>query len=261
MPVTVSSEELKITKLVSSLDKLHSAPTIALRVMQLTRDEDYEMDEVARCLENDPALAALILRLINSSYYGLVDGVTSLPHALTYLGRKSLRLAVLSFGLVKSMVNGAPAQFHQMYWKRSLTMAAAARECATLIKSPEVDPDTAYAAGLLSDLGMLVLAQAKTKQYVEISSAPDHIIDLVMQERQEMSFDHMAVGSYLLKSWDMPPEVIESVANHHTYLPLSSKFQHVLLAANLLTEALWVPCFPIHAASPLGHDKSSTAGC
>jgi len=244
MQTIIANQDLALDQLLSRLDKLHSAPTIALRVMQLTRDDDFDLTEVARCLENDPALAASILRLANSSYYGLVDGVTSLPHALAYLGRKSLRLAVLSFALVKTMVNGAPAHFHQTYWKRSLTMGAAARQCAMLINSPEVDKDTAFAAGLLSDLGMLVLAQLETKRYIELSAEPDHLIDLVMREREVLGFDHMAVGARLLVRWEMPPELIEAVANHHTYLPVSPKLNHVLLVANLMTEALWTPASP-----------------
>ena len=241
MQTTLADLDQAIDQLLGRLDKLHSAPTIALRVMQLTRDEDFDMAEVAKCLENDPALAASILRLVNSSYYGLVDGVDSLPHALTYLGRKSLRLAVLSFGLVKNLVNGAPAQFHQTYWKRSLTMAAAARQCALLVNSAELDKETAFATGLLSDLGMLAIAQVETQRYIELCAEPDHLIDFVKMERQEFGFDHMAVAARLLVRWEMPTELVAAVANHHTYLPISPKLCHVLLVANLMTEALWNP--------------------
>lgn len=244
MPITEMTQDTSIDQLLLQLDKLHSSPAIALRIMELTKDDDFEFHEIALCLEHDPALAASILRLVNSSYYGLVDSATSLPHALAYLGRKSLRLAVLSFGLVKSLINGAPAQFHQMYWKRSLTMAAVARQCALLIDSNEVDRDTAYAAGLLSDLGMLAVAQVETDTYVEISNEPDHVIELVKAEREAFGFDHMAVGEKLLSNWGMPKEIIEAVASHHTYLPLSPKLNHVLLVSNLLTEALWTPASP-----------------
>ncbi len=226
------------------LDKLHSSPTIALRVMEITRNPDFQMNSVAECLELDPALSASILRLVNSSYYGLVDEVTNLRHALTYLGRRSLRLAVLSFGLVKTLVSGAPAQFHQQYWKRSLTMAAAARECAQLMDEHSVDPDTAFATGLISDLGMLAMAQLETDQYIEIAEEPDHTIDLVRREREAFGFDHMAVSRRLMTRWQLPEELVDAVGNHHTYLPASPPLNQVALIANLITEVIWTPVCP-----------------
>lgn len=226
------------------LDKLHSSPTVALRVMEITRNPDFQMNSVADCLELDPALSASILRLVNSSYYGLIDEVTNLRHALTYLGRRSLRLAVLSFGLVKTMVSGAPARFHQQYWKRSLTMAAAARECAKLLKDHNVDPDTAFATGLISDLGMLAMAQLETEKYIVIAEEPDHTIDLVQREREEFGFDHMAVSQRLMTRWELPEDLVEAVGNHHTYLPASAPLNQVALVANLITEVIWTPVCP-----------------
>ena len=226
------------------LDKLHSSPTVALRVMEITRDPDFQMEAVSECLELDPALSASILRLVNSSYYGLMDEVTNLHHALTYLGRRSLRLSVLSFGLVKTLVSGAPARFHQNYWKRSLTMAAAARECAKLLQDTRVDPDTAFATGLIADLGMLALAQLETEKYIEIAEEPDHTIDLVQRERTEFGFDHMAVSQRLMTRWQLPEELVEAVGNHHTYLPASAPLNHVALVANLITEVIWTPVCP-----------------
>ncbi len=233
-----------LDQFLNRLDKLHSSPTVALRVMELTRDPDFQMNSVAECLELDPALSASILRLVNSSYYGLIDEVTNLHHALTYLGRRSLRLAVLSFGLVKTLVSGAPAQFHQQYWKRSLTMGAAARECAKLIHNHTVDPDTAFATGLIADLGMLAMAQLETEKYIEIAEEPDHTIDLVQRERAEFGFDHMAVSQRLMSRWQLPEELVEAVGNHHTYLPASAPLNQVALVANLITEVIWTPVCP-----------------
>jgi len=174
----------------------------------------------------------------------LVDEVTNLPHALAYLGHRSLRLAVLSFGLVKTLVSGSPGQFHQCYWKRSLTMAAAARECAKLMADKKVDADTAFAAGLVSDLGMLAIAQLETEKYVEIAGDPDHTIELVKQERRVFGFDHMAVSHRLMDRWQMPEKLVKAVANHHTYLPVSAPLNHVVLVANLVTEVMWTPACP-----------------
>ncbi len=244
MPQPDAKQKFLLDQFLSRIEKLQSSPTVALRVMEITREPEFQMQAVAECLALDPALSASVLRLVNSSYYGLVDNVTSLPQALTYLGRRSLRLAVLSFGLVKTMVNGAPAQFHDYYWKRSLTMAAAARECAKLVQSDKADPDTAFTTGLIADIGMLALAQLETEKYIEVASEPDHTIDLVRREREAFGFDHMDVGRALMERWKLPEELVEAVGNHHTYMPVSAPLNHVALVANLITEVIWTPVCP-----------------
>jgi hypothetical protein len=181
---------------------------------------------------------------VNSSYYGVPRKITGLSHALNYLGRRSVRLAVLSFGLVKVLVSGAPGRLHQLYWKRSLTMAAAARRCAMLSDDPEAHPDTAFTAGLLADLGMLALAQMETEKYLEICQEPDHTMRQVQMEREAFGFDHMAVGGRLLQRWNLSQEMVDAVANHHVYLPMCPELNHTLLVANLLTDVLWNPASP-----------------
>jgi len=233
-----------LDEFLNRLDKLHSSPTIALRVMEITRNPEFEMRSVVECLELDPALSASILRLVNSSYYGLADEVCNVRHALTYLGRRSLRLAVLSFGLVKTLVDGAPAKFHQYYWKRSLTMAAAARECAKLVRGQQVDADTAFTTGLIADIGMLAFAQLETDPYVEIAGEPDHTVSLPKLERGEFGFDHMAVSQRLMTRWELPEDLVDAVGSHHTYLPISAPLNHVALVANLIAEVIWTPACP-----------------
>jgi HD-like signal output (HDOD) protein len=244
LPAQDESISLEIDQALAKLDKLHSSPLVALRVMELTRKDEFEMIDVTECLETDPALTASILRLVNSSYYGLPRKITGLNHALNYLGRRSVRLAVLSFGLVKVLVSGAPGRLHQLYWKRSLTMAAAARRCTMLSEDPEAHPDTAFTAGLLADLGMLALAQMETEKYLEICQEPDHMMRQVQMEREAFGFDHMAVGGRLLARWNLSQEMVEAVANHHVYLPMCPELNHTLLVANLLTEVLWNPASP-----------------
>lgn len=249
--ISVADQQLAedIDRELMKLDKLHSSPLVALRVMEIMRQEDYEMADLAECLENDPALTASILRLVNSSYYGAAQPITSLSHALNYLGRRSVRLAVLSFGLVKMLVSGAPARLHQEYWRRSLTMGAAARRCAMLSSDHKVNPDTAFATGLLADIGILALAQMHTKEYLEIAQDPDHTTRHVQLEREAFGFDHMAVGGRLLHKWRLPEDMVEAVTNHHIYLPMSEELNHHLLISTLLTDVLWNPAS--HYMQPL----------
>jgi len=123
-------------------------------------------------------------------------------------------------------------------------MAAAARKCAEIVGNRNAEAETAFAAGLLADLGMLVMFQLETEKYVELPFESDHLVELVKQEREVFGFDHLAVSQRLLTKWRLPAELIEAVANHHTYLPASAPLNHILLVANLLAEVLWMPHSP-----------------
>ena len=123
-------------------------------------------------------------------------------------------------------------------------MAAAARESAKLMEDHQVDSDTAFATGLIADLGMLVMAQLESDRYVAIAEEPDHTIELPKREREVFGFDHPAVSQRLMTRWQLPERLVEAVANHHTYLPISPPLNHVALVANLVTEVIWTPACP-----------------
>lgn len=235
--MTPSPQAVLMDRFIDRLDHLHTAPQIAFQVLKLLQNEDFETRRLVECLEADPALAASVLRLVNSSYFGLSRNVASLQHAVTYLGSRSLRLAVLGFGLLKQLVADAPAQLYQEYWRRSLTMAAVASRLASY--DPGLKDDEAYSAGLLADVGVLLLAQLETKSYTHLCQRVGHSTLLVESEHELYGFDHGGIGAHLLNRWNLPENLIAAVAGHHA-LPDSrqvlSLSTHV---ANLMADALW----------------------
>lgn len=233
-----------IDQLLQRLEKLHSSPAVALRILEITRDPEYDPYEVTACLERDPSLTATVLRLVNSSYYSLPQRVTEIQRAIAYLGRRSLRLTVLGFGLSKALSQGCPKEIHQIYWRRSLTLGVAARKLAERTGDKSVQPEAAFASGLLADLGMLVLAQLETEKYLPICQAPDHFVTQVVNEREAFGFTHVEVGTRLMQSWNLPEELIEAASHHHKSPVDAQPLSHVLKAANLLCEVLWTTDSP-----------------
>jgi putative nucleotidyltransferase with HDIG domain len=239
-----SDSHQAIAQLLQRLEKLHSSPAVALRVLEITRDPDFDPMEVKACLERDPSLAATVLRLVNSSYYSLPLKVTEIQRAIAYLGRRSLRLTILGFGLTKALAEGCPKAIHQQYWRRSITLAVAARKLAERTSDRGVNPDAAFAAGLLADLGMLVLAQLEPSKYLPLCESDDHVVTQLVNEREVFGFTHVDVGVQLLKSWQLPEEMIEAVEHHHKSPVDAQPLSHVLKAANLLSEVLWTADSP-----------------
>lgn len=227
-----------IDRLLDGVERLHTSPAVAQKVLSLTSDPYFEVPEIVDCLEKDPALAASILRLINSSHFGLSNKVSSIQFAVTYLGRHSLRLAVLSFGLVDGLMRAAPATLFDDYWRRALTMALASRLC---FEQDGGQQDVAFSAGLFADLGVLVFAQTDPKGYTSAYLRHDHHGQLVRIEREMFGFDHAAVSARLLARWAFPPELTEAVANHQCESAEGGRLGLAVFAASLLAEVLWVP--------------------
>ena len=244
MSASDCNQTLAIDQLLRKLEKLHSSPAVALKILEITRNPDFDANEVTACLERDPSLTAAVLRLVNSSYYSLPYRVTEIQRAIAYLGQRSLRLTVLGFGLTKALVHGCPKEIHQQYWRRSLTLGVAARKLAQRKANPAVSPDAAFAAGLVADLGMLVLAQLETEKYLPVCDAHDHVVTQLVMERDIFGFTHVDVGTRLMETWALPAELIEAVSHHHKSPVDAQPLSHVLKAANLLAEVLWTADSP-----------------
>lgn len=227
---------------IDRVERLHSSPHVAFQILRLLQDENVEVYQLAECLEADPALASNVLRLVNSSYFGLARNVGSLQHAVTFMGIRSLRLAVLSFGLLQQLVRDTPARVYGDFWRRSLTKASVASRLA--VKRREVAGDEAYSAGLLADVGVLLLAQLDTERYVRLYDKLGHSVLLMETERERYGYDHGQLGARLLDRWNLPPALTGAVAGHHQQPASGDALAMVLYAAGLMADALWTPDSP-----------------
>ena len=187
-------------------DNLPSLPAVALEVLRLSQDEDATLDDMAGCLSRDPALAAKLLKLANSSLFGGGKSVTTLQRATMLLGMKTVKLMALSFSLAGSLPKkGQQGSFSfGEYWHRSLVTAIAARSIARLTRSQQ--GDEAFLCGLFAHFGKLVLSRCLPENYepivAEVGGWPT-----VALEEQRLGFSSTDVCASLLKGWDLP-EVI-----------------------------------------------------
>jgi len=223
--------------LIDRVEQLHSSPLVACKVLNLLKDPEFDVRQVQRQLETDPALAAAVLRLVNSSCFGIAQKVSSLRQAIALLGARALRLTVLSFGLVDRLTWGAPGKVCADYWRRALTIATSASHLC--VRRDAVRPDEAYSAGLLADVGVLVLAQLDTEAYVSLYGRHRHGRELVEAERDQYGFDHCTLGAELLARWSLPKRLTHSVFGHHARRPGRRALDLVVLAGDVLADVLW----------------------
>ena len=207
-----------LDRLVARAGRLYSLPAVAMQVLELTKDPQVDCRALKQCIENDPALTGRILGVVNSSLFGLSREVSDLNQALAMLGSKPLKLLVLGFSLPAGLFSGVRDEILGRYWRHTLTKAVAGREISeTLWHMPG---DDAFIAGLLQDVGMLLLIQELREPYVTfLDRAFAAGEDLATLEARSMGFDHTELSARLLAHWGLPETLVEAVAWHRSAEP------------------------------------------
>lgn len=198
--------------LVSRAAQLYSMPAVAAEVLQLT--ESGEVDRVAlqACLENDPALTTRILKAVNSSLFGLTRKVTDLGQALSLLGVKPLKMLVLGFSIPSQLLAETEKEVLIEYWRHTLLKAAACRELSRYLFAARAEE--AFTAGLLQDLGELVLIQQLGPSYIRFRrKVRKEQRPLREAEWLALGFDHVELSARLLKQWGMPAPFVAAIAS------------------------------------------------
>lgn len=204
------SRETTLEAFVQGARKLYSLPAVAVEVLSLTDDPKADATRLKTCIERDPALTARLLRVVNSSLFGLVRPVADLSQAVAMLGANALKLLVLGFSLPEQLFAQKASEVLRLYWRRALTRAVAARDLAALIKDKH--GDEAFIAGLLGDLGILVFVQEGEDRYLRLFlRARDEGMPLVEAERRVYGFNHIELTARLLEEWKLPTAIVDAV--------------------------------------------------
>lgn len=213
---------------VLSCPTLPTLPRVAVRVIELTQDERLNLDELEKVIRNDQALAAKILRTVNSSFYGLRRPCTTIGQALVMLGTSAVKSLALGFSLVSAVgAEGNGGFDHAGYWRRGLYTAVAAKAIAQ--EAGKGFEDEAFLGGLLQDIGVMAMYQALGERYLGVlgRTGGDHR-KLVRCELLELEAQHPEVGALLAKRWKLPDELVIPVKYHER--PTAAPAEHAELA-------------------------------
>jgi putative nucleotidyltransferase with HDIG domain len=197
------------------LKQLPSLPAAVADLLASFNNEDVDIAVVSNLIARDQGLTARVLRIANSSFYGLQHKVGSINEAVVVLGFRAIRSMVLAVG-----INGVFRVDHctgfnpQTYLRHSVAVGLAARSLAQLTGH---NPELAFTAGILHDLGELALASNFTVQYAEtLAYQRKHDCFLVVAERDILGMDHSEVGGLLADTWRFPNELRQALAEHHS---------------------------------------------
>ena len=208
----MKSEE--ILKKVSAADNLPTLPKVAIDVLEMSKRDDASVDELAAAIQNDPALTAKMLKMVNSPLFGVAREIASIKQAVGLLGMRSVKVMALSFSLVDTLNTSDQDGFdYAAYWRRALTTAVAARLIAKAIK-PGI-AEEAFVAGLLADIGMVAAWRCVPEIYRDILDAwraTGHPLPQI--EREKLGFTHAHLSAALLERWGLPAPVCEAIDAH-----------------------------------------------
>lgn len=237
--------ETPLRDVLVSIRSLEPMPAVALRVLELSQRADVVPSDLVRVLETEPALTAKVLRLTNSAYYGFQRRIASLDEAGTMLGTNALVGIVLTgCGAHYFHTHGsATAKERERRWKRSVTQALASGLLARVTQTS--DRHRAYTAGLLQDVGELVLARFAAGRESALADAIAHGASRLDAERAVFGLDHAEVGARLAQHWSFPELLIDTIRCHHT--PEKATVDPVL-------------CFVVHLGSQVVDEFEREAG-
>lgn len=191
-------------------------PGAALAVVRATRAAEPDIDEVAVAAGRDPALAARLLKLSNSSLFGRMREITTLRGAVMVLGLKNVQIAAISLSLIPSAAESDEepgAAVFQALRRRSVFSAVTARECA--LASGGAQAEEAFLAGLLMDSGVALLLGARPEGWERVVSSMRAAHPDIAVEREALGFTHSELMATLLGQWGLAELITEPVRAHH----------------------------------------------
>ncbi len=202
---------------------LGSYGPIIRELEQVINDPQSNLLNVGEVVEKDPDLTVRLLRLGNSSFYGFPTRLETVSEAISLIGLMQVQ-DLLSASSVMEVFAGVPEEFVSMesFWRHSLACGIGARLLAIARRLPK--PDKFFVAGLVHDLGRLVLYSQAPESAKEVFECYYSEHQLLRQaETKVLSFDHAQIGEALLREWQYPLQLIEAVAFHHA--PMSAPSQ------------------------------------
>jgi len=204
---------LSFEHIIRQIQALPSLPVVVLELLSSMDQDDTDVHVLAQKIELDQGLAAKTLRIANSSFYGMQSKVTSIPQAVSVLGFHSIRTVVTACALTGSFAPVSGGFDFQAFWRHSLATAVAARLLAPHLR---VNPETAFTAGLLHDLGTLVLVTRFPAEHALVRSYRQaHDCQMADAELAVIGIDHAQVGSALAAYWKFPEAIQQAGADHH----------------------------------------------
>ena len=217
-----SEKRTKFRKALREVKNLPTLPGIISKLTKMADDPAVTTEQMGKVIAKDHILAAKLLKLVNSAFYGFPQKISSLSSAIILLGFNVIKSLIISSSIFELM----ESQDMEL-WEHSLGCAVV---CSVLAKRLEVaDPEEVSTAGLIHDIGKVAIKMELRKEFDAIvDDVGAQEISMLEAEKQRLDIDHAEVGGWLAKSWNLPPKLVEPIACHHN--PQAAKDEKLVTA-------------------------------
>ena len=227
----------KIDKFIDQVDQLPPSPRLLIKLMELFKQPDQEIDEVVQLITFDPSYTAEILKRCNSVYFAGAEPVQDVSEAVARLGFEELHKIVTAMFASKAILRPGHNSFVEMLWTHSASVAVAA---GVLAEQFEESALTAFTAGLLHEIGKVIMITADEASYVQaVQTSGIFKRPIYVTEKELFGFDHAEVGACLLQRWNLPPNIVAAVFHHHQLAGAEpyERLSAIIFLANVLAHS------------------------
>lgn len=236
-------------KKIEQIENLPTLPEVANRLLKIINDPTTTAVDVANLISRDLSLTSKVLRLANSAFYGIPRTVTTVQNAVVILGLKVINTMVFSITVVKMFPGDGsnPLFSRKKFWAHSLACAVLSRQLALRMRKFTLfDPEECFCAGLIHDIGRVVLDQYFHENFLKaIQKAMDSKIPLLQAENEIFGFNHMDVGDWLTSRWELPQDIRVPIVHHHN--PGKTEYAREITTLVHLADSL---CYDLHFGLP-----------
>lgn len=231
-----------IIRHLNEIKDLPTLPIIAMEINRMLESYDTSIEVLSNAIEKDQAIAAKVLRLVNSSFFGVRSKVTRIHDAVVLLGFDSVRNIVLSISLVNAFSGALSQNGFDItdFWRHSVNVAMTSKKLSELTRMEE--PECCFTSGLLHDSGKIILSQHFPALFESIMMKRlNESVSFSKSESGITSFGHEKAGGFLSAKWKLPVHLVDVVRFHHTVSARASNINLVKI---------------VHAADAISHTLS-----
>lgn len=220
------------------IQKLPSLPSVVIEILENFGNERMDVPTLANKIARDQAIVARVLRVANSPFFGLSGQIGSISEAVSVLGFNNLRGLVMAAFIINAFPRMEKSFDWEAFWHHNIVTAVCAKALAMRVG---LNPETAFTAGLLHDIGKLVMGVYFPQEFGQAHESDGRsTIETLQAERAALGMDHAALGGEVAKRWHFPQAIREAVELHHAQAMADAEktLTDVTYIANLFAHAL-----------------------
>ena len=242
----MEKSKLSMGDIVNTLEELPTLPAVVYELSQVINDPMSSTTDIEKIMANDQSMTTKVLKLVNSAYYAIPGGVTSLARAISYIGFDTVNQLVLSASILSALECDGETEFDiNKFWEHCIGVGIAAESLAKFVNHPM--PADMFTCGLVHDMGKIAMFVCNAEEMTKISTTANsegvsyHDAEALMEAPR-----HTSVGVLLAEKWTLPAQIIAVIKNHHQVDPkrrggISAELNQtvdIIFLANLLVHAL-----------------------